>query len=108
MDGNMRTFGFEFNTVIGGNSGGEGRTDKNNGSDKNGKLDSSGIKIGSKENGSSQNGSQIQNQNQGMEEHENVRQQQLERTVLALVKRLEEVSSRRMFFKLSDSSGLNQ
>ena len=108
MDGNMRTFGFEFNTVIGGNSGGEGRTDKNNGSDKNGKLDSSGIKIGSKENGSSQNGSQIQNQNQGTEEPENVRQQQLERTVLALVKRLEEVSTRRTFFKLSNSSGLNQ
>ena len=79
-DGNLRTFGFEFSTVIGSSPGEGGRLDK--------------IK---NENGSALNvactGAEADLGKIGLnpDDQENVRQQQLERTVLALIKRLEEV-----------------
>jgi DNA-binding transcriptional MerR regulator len=77
-DGNSRTFGFEFNTIIGAQPGEvfDGRDDMSNSKSNDGDGKTQGI---------------IKEKNR-TDELENVRQQQLERTVLALVKRLEEVS----------------
>lgn len=77
-DGNSRTFGFEFNAIIGAQPGELFDTkDEINGS----KNNESDVKVQG-----------IIKEKNRTDELENVRQQQLERTVLALVKRLEEVS----------------
>jgi hypothetical protein len=78
-DGNSRTFGFEFNTIIGAQPGEifDDRDDVSSSKNNEGDFKTQGM---------------IKEKNR-TDELENVRQQQLERTVLALVKRLEEVSA---------------
>ena len=79
-DGNLRTFGFEFSTVIGSSAGEGGRLEKvkdENVSTVNGACTGAEADVGKI--------------GTNPDDQENVRQQQLERTVLALIKRLEEV-----------------
>ena len=79
-DGNLRTFGFEFSTVIGSSAGEGGRLEKvkdENVSTINGACTGAEADVGKI--------------GTNPDDQENVRQQQLERTVLALIKRLEEV-----------------
>lgn len=78
-DGNPRTFGFEFNTVIGTQPGDIFDGKPNQEDVKNSAGDKESKSLGASRDGS------------GADEQGELRQQQLERAVLALVKRLEEV-----------------
>ena len=85
-DGNVATFGIEFGAVIGSNVGeGGGNVEKS-------KNDIVSTTSGSRTGAVSDNIAIGVNPAVNSNEKENVRQQQLERTVLALIKRLEEVS----------------